>query len=469
MAHDEVGPPEERREELRDFVDAAAGGAAASGTPGTAIPRRGTALWHRLVAGGARRRSLWIILAGLGPGLVAANAGNDAGGIATYATDGAQFGYSVLWMFPLILISLAVVQEMAARMGAATGKGLSDLIRENFPIHTTALVLLALLIANGGTVISEYIGIAASIELVFPPGAQYIGVPLLALAIWLMVVKGSYASVEKVFLAMTLVFFAYPVSAILAHPNWGEAARQTVLPSIHFNQAYLVMFVATVGTSITPYMQVYVQSSVADKGITPRDYKAERIEVYAGSVFANLVAVFIVIATAATLFAHGETSISSAADAARALRPLAGPYAEYLFAIGLFGASMLAAAVLPLATAYSITEALGVEKGLNVSFGEAPVFMGLFTGLMALGVVVALVIPEQALIQALILVQVIDCLLLPVILFAILRLINDPRLMGDMVNGRLYNVIARLTAVIVTILSLAYVGTTILGLFGLNL
>ena len=440
----------------------AAAGTPASAREATAPRRRSLLAW--LTPLRSRPGALWIILASLGPGLVSANAGNDAGGIATYASDGASYGYSVLWMFPLITLSLAVVQEMAARMGAATGKGLSDLIRENFPIHTTALVLVALLIANGGTVVSEFVGIAAAVDLV-RPSSQYILVPLIAAAIWLMVVKGSYRSVEKVFLAMTLVFFAYPVSAFLAHPNWGEAARQTVLPTFHFNQsAYLLLFVATVGTTITPYMQVYVQSAVADKGITARDYNPERIEVYLGSVFSNLIAVFIIIATAATLFPH-NISINTASDAAHALRPLAGPYAEYLFAVGLFGASILAAAVLPLATAYSIVEALGVEKGLDAGFAEAPIFMGLFTGLMALGVATALLFPAQHLIQVLIAVQVIDCLLLPIILFTILRLVNDRKLMGDMVNGRVYNVIAWTTAIVVTLLSIAYV----LTIFGVSL
>lgn len=405
--------------------------------------------------------ALWVILASLGPGLVAANAGNDAGGIATYAQDGASYGYSVLWMFPLILIGLAVIQEMAARMGAATGKGLSDLIRENFPIHLTSLILLALLVANGGTIVSEYVGIAAAVNLIHP-GSQYVLVPLLAAGIWLIVVKGSYRSVERIFLAMTLVFFAYPISAVLAHPDWGQAAKQTVLPTIHFSHGYLLLFVATIGTSITPYMQVYIQSAVADRGITARDFKSQRIEVYLASLFANLIAVFIVLATAATLFRRHET-IQTASDAARALAPLAGQYAEYLFAIGLFGASMLAAAVLPLATAYAITEALGVEKGVNAGFKDAPIFMGLFTGLMALGVILALVIPARTVIQALILVQVIDCVLLPFILFAILRLVNNRNLMGDMVNGPVYNAIARIVTVVVTILALAYVVTSIVG------
>jgi NRAMP (natural resistance-associated macrophage protein)-like metal ion transporter len=418
---------------------------------------------RRLVPGGRAR--LWLLLATLGPGLIAANAGNDAGGIATYAQVGATYGYSLLWMFPLILISLAMVQEMAARMGAATGKGLSDLIRENFPIHLTALVLLALLVANAGTVVSEFVGIAASVALVHG-GAQYVAVPLLALAIWLMVVRGSYRSVEKVFLVMTLVFFAYPISAILAHPHWGDALRHTVIPTVQGNSGYLFMIVATIGTSITPYMQVYVQSAVADKGITPREYPAERIEVYVGSIFANLVAVFIVVATAATLYGH-VTQIHTAADAAAALRPLAGSYAEVLFATGLFGASMLAAAILPLATAYSIAEALGVEKGVDAGFREAPVFMGLFTGLMAIGVVVAL-IPGLPQIQMLVVIQVIDCVLLPFILFSILRLVNSRRLMGELVNGRWYNVVAWTTALVVTVLAAVYVGSTVVHAVGLG-
>jgi NRAMP (natural resistance-associated macrophage protein)-like metal ion transporter len=459
-----ITPPEPKGEVLGGMADTATEASARQAAPGTAAPRRGSPL-HRLTRFTSGRRGPWLMLASLGPGLIAANAGNDAGGIATYASVGAKYGYDLLWMFPLILISLAVVQEMAARMGAATGKGLSDLIRENFSIHVTGFVLLALLIANGGTVITEFIGIAASIDLVLP-GAQYVALPLIALAIWLAVVKGNYSSVERVFLAMTLVFFAYPISAVLAHPDWGEAARHTVVPTFHFNSTYLLLFVATVGTSITPYMQVYVQSTVADKGITARDYRAERIEVYAGSLFANLIAVFIVIATAATLFPHHE-AVQSAQDAARALGPIAGSYAKYLFAVGLFGASMLAAAVLPLATAYSIAEAMGVEKGVSRGFREAPVFMGLFTGLIVLGVVVAL-IPGLPVIQVLVAVQAVDCLLLPVVLFAILKLINQRRLMGEMVNGPIYNLIARVTAVIVTVLSFVLLGTTILQLAGAN-
>lgn len=450
-------PRENPADVAEDVLETATEAAETSATPGVAVPRRGSPL--RRFSG--RRAGFLLLLTSLGPGLVAANAGNDAGGIATYASDGATFGYSVLWMFPLILLSLAIVQEMAARMGAATGKGLSDLIRENFSIHVTALVMLALLVANGGTVISEFVGIGAAIDLL-EPHIKYILLPLITAGIWFLVVRGSYGSVEKVFLGMTLVFFAYPISAILAHPRWGEAARDTVVPHVHFSGAYLTLFVATIGTSITPYMQVYVQSAVADKGITPRDYRNERIEVYAGSFFANLIAVFIVLATAATLFPHHITHLDSAAEAAAALRPLAGKYAEVLFAVGLFGASMLAAAVLPLATAYSITEALGVEKGLDRGFREAPIFSGIFTGLMVIGTLVALVVSSQTAIQVLLFIQVIDCLLLPFILFSMLRLINNRQLMGDMVNGPIYNTIAWITAVVVTVLSLAYVVITVL-------
>lgn len=440
--------------------------ASSLGVPGTALPSRAQPMWRRLLRPG-RPGLLWIILAAMGPGLITANAGNDAGGIATYASDGATYGYSLLWVLPVMFISLSVVQEMAARMGAATGKGLSDLIRENFSIHTTVLVMLALFVANGSTVISEFVGIAAAIDLVFPTGVlRYILLPLIALALWLLVARGNYASVERVLLAMTLAFFAYPISAVVSHPNWGLALHDTLVPEVHFNQSYLLMLVALIGTTITPYMQVYVQSAVAEKGITARDYNPERMGVYFGSLFAMLTFGFIILATAATLFTH-HVQVQTAADAARALAPLAGPLAKYLFAVGLFGASVLAAAVLPLATAYSVSEALGVEKGINSGFREAPVFMSIFTGLIVLGVLLAMVTDPTQQVQVLILVQVINGLLLPVILFTIVRLVNNRNLMGDMVNGPVYNVIAWITAVVVSILSIVLLVYTVLGWFGL--
>ena len=405
----------------------------------------------------ALRRRLIAYLAILGPGMIAASAGNDAGGIATFASVGAEQGYRLLWILIPITISLGLVQEMCARMGAVTGKGLADLIRERFGVRWTAFVMLALLIANGGVTVSEFVGIAAATELFGVP--KYVSVPLSAFAIWWLVVKSSYQRVERVFLLMSLVFLGYIGSAFLAKPEWGEVAAGLVTPSFSFEPAYLFMIVAVVGTTISPYMQVYVQSSVVDKGVTPEEYGRTRTDVWVGTTLAALVVFFIVVSTAATLHKHG-LHIDSAADAARALSPLAGPYAEKLFAIGLFGASMLAAGVLPLATAYSISEALGFEKGVSRSFREAPIFIGVFTFLVAVGAAIA-VIPNLPLIRVLLVTQVINGLLLPIILFAILRLVNDRELMGEYVNGPLYNIGARLTALIVTALSLLFILVTL--------
>jgi NRAMP (natural resistance-associated macrophage protein)-like metal ion transporter len=389
--------------------------------------------------------------------MITANAGNDAGGIATFASVGAELGYRLLWILLPITLSLGLVQEMCARMGAVTGKGLADLIRERFGVRWTAFVMLALLIANGGVTISEFVGIAAATELFGIP--RFISVPLAAISIWWLVVKGSYQRVERVFLLMSLVFLGYVVSAFLARPDWGTVATQLVRPSFSLDHAYLFTVVAVVGTTISPYMQVYVQSSVVEKGVTPEDYGRTRIDVWVGTFFAILIVFFIVISTAATLHQHG-IHINSAADAARALQPLAGSYAETLFAIGLFGASMLAAGVLPLATAYSVSEALGFEKGVSRTFRDAPIFLGVFTFLVAVGAAIA-VIPELPLIRVLLVTQVINGLLLPVVLFAILRLVNDRDLMGRHVNGRLHNVGAWLTAIMVTLLSLMLVLVTL--------
>src|SRR5436305_2450956 len=340
-------------------------------------------------------------------------------------------------------------------MGAVTGKGLSDLIREQFGVRWTVVVMLALLVANGGVTVSEFVGIAAATELFGVP--RYVSVPLAAFAVWWLVVKGSYRRVERVFLVMSLVFLGYIVSAFLARPDWGEVARGFVRPEVRFDAGYIFTVVALIGTTISPYMQVFVQSSVVEKGVTEEDYALTRADVWMGTVFAIAIAFFITVATAATLHAAG-VHIESAEQAARALEPLAGPYAKALFAVGLFGASMLAAAVLPLSTAYSISEALGVEKGLDAGFREAPVFTGLFTGLMALGVLVAL-IPGLPLIRVLILVQVVNCLLLPVVLVSILRLVNKTELMGAHANGPVYNEASWLTVVVVSALSLLFIAT----------
>ncbi|MEP6818426.1 MAG: Nramp family divalent metal transporter [bacterium] len=403
------------------------------------------------------RRKLLTYLAILGPGMIAASAGNDAGGIATFAAVGAEQGYRLLWILIPITVSLGLVQEMCARMGAVTGKGLADLIRERFGVRWTAVVMLALLIANAGVTVSEFVGIAAATELFGVP--RFISVPLSAIAIWWLVVKSSYQRVERVFLLMSLVFLGYIVSAFLAKPDWSAVVVGLVRPSFSFEYAYLFTLVAVVGTTISPYMQVYVQSSVVEKGVTPEDYGRTKKDVWVGTILAILVVFFIVVSTAATLNKHG-LHIESAADAARALEPFAGPYAEKLFAIGLFGASMLAAGVLPLATAYSISEALGFEKGVSRSFREAPIFIGVFTFLVAVGAAIA-VIPGLPLIRVLLVTQVINGLLLPIILFAILKLVNDRELMGEHVNGPVYNVGAWLTAIIVTLLSLFFILVTL--------
>lgn len=412
-------------------------------------------------ARGVRKAAPWKrilpYLAILGPGMITANAGNDAGGIATFASVGAEFGYQLLWILIPITISLGIVQEMCARMGAVTGKGLADLIREQFGVRWTALIMLALLIANAGVTVSEFVGIAAATELFGVP--RFISVPFAAILIWWLIVKGSYQRVERAFLLMSLVFLGYIVSAFLSKPEWSEVAVGLVTPTFRFEQAFLFSFVAIVGTTISPYMQVFVQSSVVEKGVTEEDYTKTKADVWIGNIFSSLIVFFIVVSTAATLHKFG-IDVETAADAARALSPLAGRYAELLFGIGLFGASMLAAGVLPLATAYSISEALGFEKGVSRSFKEAPIFLGTFTFLVAVGASIA-VIPKLPLIRVLLVTQVINGLLLPVVLFAILRLVNNKELMGAKVNGRLYNVGAWLTAIIVTALSLLYLLTTL--------
>jgi NRAMP (natural resistance-associated macrophage protein)-like metal ion transporter len=398
-----------------------------------------------------------MYLAILGPGMITANAGNDAGGIATFASVGADFGYSFLWLLIPITISLGIVQEMCARMGAVTGKGLADLIRERFGVRWTALIMLALLVANAGVTVSEFVGIAAASELFGV--SRFISVPLAAILVWTLIVKGSYKRVERAFLVMSLVFLGYIVSAFLSRPDWSAVAVGLVKPEFKLEHAFLFTFVAVVGTTISPYMQVYVQSSVVEKGVTPENYGKTKVDVWVGTIFAILIAFFIVVSTAATLHKAG-IEVTSAGDAAHALRPLAGRYAETLFGIGLFGASMLAAGVLPLATAYSISEALGFEKGVSRSFREAPIFLGTFTFLVAVGAAIAIV-PNLPLIRVLLVTQVINGLLLPFVLFAILKLVNNRELMGRYVNGPLYNLAAWLTAIVVTLLSLLYILSTL--------
>src|SRR5690349_12545554 len=416
--------------------------------------RRGAHGVRRTVA---RRRRLLAFLAILGPGMITANAGNDAGGIATFASVGAEFGYSLLWILIPITIGLGIVQEMCKRMGAVTGKGLADLIRERFGVRWTALIMLSLLVANAGVTVSEFVGIAAAAELFGV--SRFIGVPLAAIAVWWLVAKGSYKKVEKAFLLMSLVFLGYIISAFLSRPDWTAVGIGLVKPTMRLENAFVFTLVAVIGTTISPYMQVYVQSSVVEKGVTADNYGATKKDVWIGNIFSSLVVFFIIVSTAATLYKAG-VQISTAADAARALRPLAGRYAETLFGLGLFGASMLAAGVVPLATAYSISEALGFEKGVSRTFREAPIFLGTFTFLVAVGAAIA-VIPNLPLFRVLLVTQVINGILLPFVLFAILKLVNNRDLMGTRVNGPLYNVAAWLTAIIVTALSILYLLSTL--------
>ncbi|MBV8063965.1 MAG: Nramp family divalent metal transporter [Actinobacteria bacterium] len=409
-----------------------------------------------------RRRGarLVAVLAVLGPGLIAANAGNDAGGIATYASVGAKYGYQLLWMMVVITVSLVVVQEMAARMGAVTGKGLAELIREEYGVRWSFFSSGSVLMANLGICISEFVGIGAALNLAGIP--FQISVPIAAVGVWLLVVRGSYKVAERVFVLMTIPFFAYPVAAILAHPKWSDVGTAIIKPHIQLNSGYLFLFIATAGTTITPFMQLYVQSAVVERGIGPDELRAEQLEVASGSIFANVVASFIIIATGATLFVHGDHTVRSAADAARALKPFAGRFAELLFGVGLLGASLLAAAILPVTAAYVIAETFGFEKGIRHRPREAPVFVAVITVLIAIGTAVA-IIPGIPVIKLLVAVQVVNGILLPVTLFFVWRLSASKELMGEHANGPVFNVLAGLTVVATSSLSLLLLGVTFAG------
>jgi NRAMP (natural resistance-associated macrophage protein)-like metal ion transporter len=415
----------------------------------------------RLPARFSRRRARLIaFVALLGPGLIAANAGNDAGGVATYASAGAKYGYGLLWPIVLITLSLGITQMLAARMGIVTGKGLSELIREEYGIRWSVLATSAVLVANLGICIADFVGVGAAFGLAGIP-AQ-VSVPLAALAIWLIIVRGSYRMAERIFIAFTIPFFAYPIAAILAHPHWTEVGKALAEPRIHTNSTFLVLMIATVGTTITPYMALYLQSAVVERGAREEELGREQREAVAGAVFANLIAAFILIATGATLFTHGIHNISSAADAARALNPFAGQYAEALFGIGLLGASLLAAAILPIATSYAISESLGFEKGIGRRREEAPVFVTVITAMIVIGAVVGMV-PGVPVISLLVAVQVVNGLLLPVSLFFIWRLARSRRVMGAHASAGLLDVFAGLTVLVLSALSLTLVGVTLAG------
>ena len=386
-----------------------------------------------------------LVLAVVGPGFITANVDNDAGGIATYSVAGAQFGYSLLWTMIPITIALVIVQEMSSRMGAVTGKGLSDLIREEFGLRATFLLMLALFVTNFFNIVAEFAGVASSFELFGV--SKYIVVPLSALVVWGIVVHGTYSSVEKVFLSASAFYVAYIVSGVLAHPDWRAAALSTVTrpESAGFrNYGYVSMVIGLAGTTIAPWMQFYLQASIVEKGVTVRQYRASRLDVIVGCLFAAVVAWFIVVACAATLHSIGKYDIESGADAAQALRPLAGEYAYLLFAAGLFNASLFAASILPISTAYAVSEGLGLESGLDKRFDEAPAFYWLYTGLIVFGAGVVLV-PRFPLLRAMVASQVANGVLLPFVLVFVLLLINDRELMNGHTNTRWYNIVSWFT------------------------
>jgi len=400
------------------------------------------------------RTRLTLLLAVVGPGFISANVDNDAGGIFTYSQAGAQFGYSLLWTMIPITIALVVIQEMAARMGAVTGKGLSDLIREEFGFRLTFFVMLALVVTNFGNVVAEFAGVASSLELF--GASRYIVVPAAAFIVWVMVVRGTYDSIEKIFLTASAFYVCYIVAGLLAHPDWKAAAVATISrpPAAGIRSyGYVFMIVALVGTSISPWMQFYLQASVVEKGVTVRQYRASRWDVILGCIFTDVVAWFIIVACAATLYAHGQHEIKDAANAAEALRPLAGDYAYLLFAAGLFNASLFAASILPISTAYAVCEGLGFESGLDKKFHEAPVFYWLYT-LLIIGGAAVLLIPGLPLVDVSVLSQVANGMLLPFVLIFMLLLTRDRELMGAYVNSRRFNVIAGLTVVAMIVLTL---------------
>ena len=392
-----------------------------------------------------RSRRLFILLAVIGPGLITSNADNDAGGIATYAQAGAQFRFKMLWLLVLVTICLIVINEMSARMGVVTGKGLADLIRERFGVRSTTFAMALLVVANAFTTVAEFAGIAAGMELLGVP--KYVSVPIAAIVIWLLVVRGSYPVVERVLLSIGVVYLTYVVSGFLVHPDWGEILRASATPQVDASRAYFLLSIALIGTTITPWMQFYLQAAIAEKGIPDERLAYSRADVIVGSVVTDLIAFFIIVATALTLAGHltpAQLGNMQAGDYAKALIPVAGRFSGILFGVGLVGASLLAGSVVPLSTSYAVSEAFGFERGVDRGVGDAPAFFGIFTFLIVVGAL-ALLIPGVPLVSMILLSQDVNGLILPAILVYMLVLINDRRLMGRYTNGRLANLIAGVT------------------------
>jgi NRAMP (natural resistance-associated macrophage protein)-like metal ion transporter len=407
-----------------------------------------------------RWRSLLMFFSIIGPGIITANADNDVGGIQTYSIAGAQFGYSMLWLLIPVTVALIVTQEMCARMGTVTGKGLADLIRENFGVKVTTIVLLLFVLSDLGNTAAEFAGIAYAspvFQQYVPFLSKYLLVPLAAIFVFTMVTRGNYRVVEKIFFAFCVVYLAYVVSGFLVHPPWGEILKATVFPHFKPTQAYLLTAIGVIGTTISPWMQFYIQSAVVEKGIRIKDYPYSRIDVISGAIITDVIAFFIVIACAATIYVHNQQigpgghllSVSTAGDVATALQPLAGKYASLLFALGLLNAAIFTASILPLSTAYYVCEAFGFESGVENSFREAPVFYGLYAGLIVIGGGIVLVAADALQSEIIFYSQVLNGVLLPLVLVLMLLLINRPRLMGKYVNNLAFNLIAWATVVIV--------------------
>ena len=414
--------------------------------------------WRERLRSGLPAR-IAFILAVVGPGIITANVDNDAGGITTYSLAGAHFGYGLLWTLIPITVALAVIQEMCARMGAVTGKGLADLIREQYGVKATFYVMVALLFTNFANTVAEFAGVAAALEIFGV--TKYISIPVAALFVWWLIVYGTYRRVENVFLVACLFYAAYLVSGFLARPVWTEVLPRMVIPEFSWRSEYLVMLVGVVGTTIAPWMQFYLQAAVVEKGVTPENYRYSRYDVIVGCIVAVVVAMFIMVACAATLYRE-QIPIETAKDAARALAPLAGQYCSALFAFGLFNASLFAASVLPLSTAYYVCEGFGWETGIDNRFRDAPQFFSLYSALIVLGSIVIL-IPDFPLLGVMYLSQVLNGVLLPFVLIFILLLVNRADLMGKYVNSRIYNLIAWSSSVIMIVLTLLMVGSLLMG------
>lgn len=406
-------------------------------------------VWHPIAKAKRYWAKILIFLSVMGPGIITANVDNDAGGITTYSVAGAHFGYTLIWSFIPIIISLVIIQEMCSRMAVVTGKGLADLIREEFGVRVAFYAMVVLVFSNIFNTISEFAGIAASAELFGI--SKYLLVPVCALFVWWLIVKGTYKSVEKVFLAACLFYVCYIISGFLSKPDWKMVASSSISPSFQFDKAYILMLIGIIGTTIAPWMQFYQQSSVVEKGIKLENYKYSRLDVIIGSFVVNIIAIFIVIVCANTLFAHG-IRIETAKDAALALKPLAGQYCFYLFAFGLLNASVFSACILPLSTAYSVCEGMGWEVGVNRTFKEAPQFYSLYTAIIVIGAAVIL-IPGVKLIPIMLLSQASNGILLPFVLIFMLLLVNNKRLMGKYTNSGFYNICAVLIIVAMILLS----------------